>query len=117
MKPSAFFVNTSRGPVVDQEALVEVLRARRIAGAALDVTTPEPLPADHPLTRLDNVILAPHSLCATDQCFADVAAADANAVLQVMHGNAPRNVVNRGVLENPAWTAKLASLRQRFGGG
>jgi len=60
MKPSAYLINVSRGGVVDQDALVEALRARRIAGAGLDVFTPEPLPPGHPLTTLDNVVLTPH---------------------------------------------------------
>jgi phosphoglycerate dehydrogenase-like enzyme len=60
MRRSAYLVNISRGGVVDQDALVEALRARRIAGAALDVFTPEPLGPGHPLTTLDNVVLTPH---------------------------------------------------------
>jgi glyoxylate reductase len=65
MKETAYLVNMARGAVVDQDALVEVLRARRIAGAALDVTEPEPLPRDHPLLGLDNVIITPHLGSAT----------------------------------------------------
>ena len=60
MKPSARLINTSRGPIVDEPALIKVLRQRRIAGAALDVFDIEPLPADHPFRSLDNVLSTPH---------------------------------------------------------
>jgi phosphoglycerate dehydrogenase-like enzyme len=60
MKPTAYLVNTSRGPLVDEKALVSALEARRIAGAGLDVFWTEPLPKDHPVRRLDNVVLTPH---------------------------------------------------------
>ena len=60
MKKSAYLVNTSRGPIVDETALIAALREKRIAGAGLDVFDPEPLPVDHPLRKLDNVVLTPH---------------------------------------------------------
>jgi glyoxylate reductase len=65
MKPTAILINTARGPIVDQVALVDALRAGSIAGAALDVTDPEPLPASDPLNDAPNVIVTPHVGSAT----------------------------------------------------
>jgi phosphoglycerate dehydrogenase-like enzyme len=114
MKPAAYLINTARGPIVDQKALTRILQARRIAGAGLDVLEQEPPAADDPILKLDNVILAPHALCWTDQCFAGNGAADIRAVLSVMRGEAPRGVVNAAVLTLPAWVGRLDRLRQRF---
>jgi phosphoglycerate dehydrogenase-like enzyme len=69
MKPTAWLINTSRGPIVDQAALIEALQARKIAGAALDVFEVEPLPEDHPFRRLDNVLATPHIGYVTEELY------------------------------------------------
>jgi phosphoglycerate dehydrogenase-like enzyme len=115
MKPSAFFINTARGPIVDQKALTKVLQERRIAGAGLDVFETEPTDPDDPILKLDNIIAAPHALCWTDQCFAGNGAADVKAVLDVQKGIVPRGVVNTQVLQQPKFKAKLAAFARRFG--
>ena len=60
MKPTAFIINTSRGPIIDEAALLAALRDKKIAGAGLDTFDVEPLPLDHPLRKMDNVVLTPH---------------------------------------------------------
>jgi phosphoglycerate dehydrogenase-like enzyme len=116
MKPTAFLINTARGPIVDQKALTKVLTERRIAGAGLDVLEAEPPAPDDPILKLDNTILTPHALCWTDQCFAGNGAADVKAVLDIQHGRTPRGVVNRAVLDQPRFKARLEAYRSRFGG-
>jgi phosphoglycerate dehydrogenase-like enzyme len=111
MKPSAYLINTARGPIVDQAALTVALQQRRIAGAGLDVLETEPPDMNEPLLSLDTVILTPHALCWTDQCFAGMGAADVDAVLAVREGRVPRAVVNRSVLDNPVWLARLERFR------
>jgi D-3-phosphoglycerate dehydrogenase len=114
MKPTAYLINTARGPIVDQKALTKVLQEGRIAGAGLDVLEQEPPDPDDPILKLDNVILAPHALCWTDQCFSGNGAADVRAVLDVQQGREPRGVVNRTVLASDAWRRKLEDFRARF---
>lgn len=115
MKPTAYLINTARGPIVDQKALTKALQERRIAGAGLDVLEQEPPDPSDPILTLDNVILAPHALCWTDQCFAGNGAADVRAVLDVQHGREPRGVVNREVLATETWKRRLADYTSRFG--
>jgi D-2-hydroxyacid dehydrogenase (NADP+) len=69
MKPSSVFINVARGDVIDQDALVEVLKEKRIRAAALDVTTPEPLPSDHPLWDLENIFITPHCSVASPMLY------------------------------------------------
>jgi phosphoglycerate dehydrogenase-like enzyme len=114
MKPSAYLINTARGSIVDQTALTAVLHARRIAGAGLDVLEHEPPDPNDPILRLDNVILTPHALCWTDQCFAGNGAADVKAVLDIQQGLEPRGVVNKAVLASERWRQRMAELRARF---
>jgi D-3-phosphoglycerate dehydrogenase len=66
MKPTSFLVNTARGPIVDEAALLEALQQRKIAGAGIDVFSVEPLPVDHPFRKLDNLVLTPHLGYATE---------------------------------------------------
>ncbi|MBV9137028.1 MAG: dehydrogenase, partial [Hyphomicrobiales bacterium] len=115
MKPTAYLINTARGPIVDQKALTEVLKAHRIAGAGLDVLEQEPPDPEDPILKLENVILAPHALCWTDQCFAGNGAADVRAVLDVQHGREPHLVVNKPVLATDRWRKRMAEFRSRFG--
>jgi D-3-phosphoglycerate dehydrogenase len=97
MKPTAFLVNCSRGPVVDTAALVRALDAKAIAGCALDTVDPEPLPDPHPLRGRDNVILTPHVAWYSEQALVGLQAGAPNEVRRVLTGEWPVNVVNRGV--------------------
>ena len=106
MKSTAYFINVARGPVVDESALIEALRSGRIAGAALDVFEQEPVAADNPLLAMDNVIVAPHSLCWTDECFHNMASTGLASIVDALAGRRPQFVVNPEVLGHPrvrAW--------------
>jgi phosphoglycerate dehydrogenase-like enzyme len=108
MKPTAYFINTGRGELVQQDALTRVLRERRIAGAGLDVFVHEPLAANDPLTSLENVILTPHWLPTSHRAVRLVNVAMAEGILRAARGQVPANVVNAEVLNRPGFHAKLA---------
>jgi len=94
MKPNAVLVNTSRGPVVDMDALYEALKEKRIFGAGLDVTEPEPLPMDSPLLTLDNIVIAPHIASASKTTRAKMSWMAAQNLLAGLKGERLPNCVN-----------------------
>lgn len=109
MKPTAYLINTARGGIVQEAALIETLERRDIAGAGIDVFAVEPVGADHPLTKLDNVLLAPHCISWTDDLFAEIGNLAARAVIDLAAGEVPYGLaVNPAVTEKPAFQAKLA---------
>lgn len=108
MKKTAFIINTARGPIIQERALYEVLRRGAIAGAGLDVFEVEPTPRDNPILALDNVVVTPHGLCYTDECFTGIARNTFEAVRALADNVAPKHLVNREVLTHRA----LAGLQR-----
>lgn len=94
MKPSAYFINTARGSVVDEPALIKALREGWIAGAGLDVFEKEPIERDNPLLKMDNVVVAPHSASYSDASFSLLRRRVGEAAASVARGRWPRSVVN-----------------------
>jgi len=113
LKPTAYLINTARGPIVDQRALTDALRAGRLAGAGLDVFEEEPVDPGDPILALDNVIVAPHALAWTDEMAALSGRSAMESILAVAAGRTPRNVVNRDVLDRPLLREKLARYSGR----
>jgi D-3-phosphoglycerate dehydrogenase len=98
MKPSAYLVNTSRGPIVDQAALIETLEAGRIAGAGIDVYDVEPLPPDHPMRRLPRSVLTPHLGYVSDENYRVFYNGCAESVASFL-ADKPLRVLNPDVLK------------------
>lgn len=105
MKPGAILVNASRGPVVDEDALVRALRDGHLRGAALDVFHVEPPPPDHPLLSLPNVVMTPHIASRTDGGTAAMGDGVATQLLQLLEGERPPNLVNPEV-----WPGRMAPV-------
>jgi phosphoglycerate dehydrogenase-like enzyme len=110
MKPTALLINTSRGPVIDQAALTQCLKAGRIAGAGLDVTEKEPPDEDDPILGLDNVVLSGHALNWTDTLAARLAETNIRVIRALMEQRDPPGVVNAEVLRSPQWRRRLLRL-------
>ncbi|MBI3076305.1 MAG: D-2-hydroxyacid dehydrogenase family protein, partial [Deltaproteobacteria bacterium] len=100
MKPGAVLINTARGPIVEERALLRALEQGRIA-AGLDVYEQEPLPRDHPLTRLENVALLPHRGYVTEEVLAEFYAQAVENILNYLDGR-PTNLLNPEALSNRA---------------
>jgi len=101
MKPTAYLINTARGPIVDEKALADALDAKQLAGAALDVMPTEP-PVNSPLLGRDNVIITPHTSFYSEESLVDLQTKAAEEVARVLTGQAPRNPVNPEVLQRTA---------------
>jgi len=98
IKPGAFLINTARGPIVDEAALLRALDSGQLAGAALDVLEREPPPSDSPLLRRGDVILTPHIAFYSEEALVELQTRAAEEVVRVLQGQAPRNPVNPEVL-------------------
>lgn len=107
MKETAFLINTARGPIVDEAALVKALREGWIRGAAIDVFEQEPTPPDNPLLKLDNAIVTAHAMAFTDEFLYNVWAQIHRQLSQVIRGEKPEGLVNPSVWENPRFRARL----------
>jgi glyoxylate reductase len=99
MKKTAYLINNSRGPVVDEKALYEALKEGRIAGAGLDVFEEEPIPLENPLLKLDNVVVAPHISSATYETRSKMAEMVAENLVAFFEGRKPPNLVNPDVMK------------------
>lgn len=109
MKPDAILVNVARGPIVDTDALVRALANGRLGGAGLDVFETEPLPAEHPLISLENVVLSPHALAWTDEMARGNGASAIRSILAVRDRIRPTHLANPDVLEHERFKDFLPS--------
>jgi len=107
MKPTACLINTARGPLIDEAALARALHEGRIGGAALDVFSTEPMPADNPLRGAPNIVLAPHNASFARETGERVSMAAAQAIVELMQGRKPRWLVDPKVFDSPNLRVKL----------
>ena len=110
MKPDAYLLNTARGGIVNEDALYHALRNHRIAGAALDCFSQEPVTTPHRFGELENVLLAPHSIAWTDELFRDIGRAACQVMVDLSVGAKPQGVLNPEVFDRPAFKVKWARV-------
>jgi phosphoglycerate dehydrogenase-like enzyme len=110
MKPTAFLINCARGGLVDTDALYDALVAGQIAGAALDVTDPEPMPGDHPILTLANVIVTAHTAANSNESYVDCQTHAAREVVRVLNGQPSTTEI-----KDP-WLVNTGAQDQGFGG-
>ena len=113
MKSTAFLINMSRGPVVDEAALIEALKNDVIRGAGIDVYEQEPTPTDNPLLHMDNVIATPHCLGWTEQSFMGIWDGIISQVRALAEGQKPTGMINPEVWDQPGFQEKLKRMRER----
>ena len=106
MKPGAYLLNTARGGIVNEDALFDALKNRRIAGAALDCFEQEPVTTPHRFGELDNVLLAPHSIAWTHEMFRDIGRATCQVMVDLASGKPPSGLLNPQVLHRPSFQSK-----------
>lgn len=112
MKSSAVLINISRGPIVDEVALINALQSSTIGGAGLDVFETEPPTLDNPLLKMENVIVTPHNICWTDELALGMGRSAFDAINKISLGEIPNFVVNREVLDTQQFKQKLNRLRK-----
>ena len=116
MKKTAFLINTARGPIVDEAALIKALKEGWIQGAGMDVFEQEPTPPDNPLLKLDNAIVTAHAMAFTDEFLTSVWEIIVKQISQIMHGEVPEGLVNREVWDKPEFQAKLKKFQESLKG-
>jgi len=94
MKPTAYLINASRGPVIDQEALIKALKAKKIAGAGLDVFTKEPVDPENPMLEFENVIVTPHCAGNSQEALKETSIMVSEEAVRILRGEKPKNIVN-----------------------
>jgi phosphoglycerate dehydrogenase-like enzyme len=110
MKPDAYLINTARGGIVDEQALYDVLKARRIGGAAVDCFETEPVTSPSRFAALENVLLAPHSIAWTNELFRDIGRAACQVMVDLSLGHKPQGVLNPQLFEQPDFQSKWKRL-------